>query len=159
VPQPYLTAPEEVGVGVRRAVRARGPELGEEPEFAQPVSPADTLAEVTGWLERHLDQQVTVAELAALAHMSPRTFARRFVQETGTTPLRWLTGQRILLAQRLLEETGHGVDQVAARAGFGSAMTLRHHFRAWRGTTPAAYRSTFRTRERRMASGRPARTA
>jgi transcriptional regulator GlxA family with amidase domain len=111
-----------------------------------PVSPADTLAEVTGWLERHLDQQVTVAELAALAHMSPRTFARRFVQETGTTPLRWLTGQRILLAQRLLEETEHGVDQVAARAGFGNAMTLRHHFRAWRGTTPAAYRSTFRTR-------------
>src|SRR5262249_12173235 len=61
-----------------------------------PVSPADTLAEVTSWLERHLDRQVTVAELAALAHMSPRTFARRFVQETGTTPLRWLTGQRIL---------------------------------------------------------------
>src|SRR5215472_1341891 len=70
-----------------------------------PAEPADTLAEVTGWLERHLDQQVTVAELAALAHMSPRTFARRFVQETGTTPLRWLTGQRILLAQRLLEDT------------------------------------------------------
>jgi transcriptional regulator GlxA family with amidase domain len=123
-----------------------------------PVSPADTLAEVTGWLERHLDQQVTVAELAALAHMSPRTFARRFVQETGTTPLRWLTGQRILLAQRLLEETEHGVDQVAARAGFGNAMTLRHHFRAWRGTTPAAYRSTFRARERQPPNGRPART-
>jgi len=109
-----------------------------------PAGPADTLAEVTGWLERHLDQQVTVAELAELAHMSPRTFARRFVQETGTTPLRWLTGQRILLAQRLLEETDDGVDRVAARAGFGSAMVLRHHFRAWRGTTPAAYRSTFR---------------
>jgi len=124
-----------------------------------PVSPADTLAEVTGWLERHLDEQVTVAELAAQAHMSARTFARRFVQETGTTPQRWLTGQRILLAQRLLEETEHGVDQVAARAGFGNAMTLRHHFRAWRGTTPAAYRSTFRTRERQTASGRPARTA
>jgi len=124
-----------------------------------PVNPADTLAEVTGWLEQHLDEQVTVAELAALAHMSPRTFARRFVQETGTTPQRWLTGQRILLAQRLLEETEHGVDQVAARAGFGNAMTLRHHFRSWRGTTPAAYRSTFRTRERQAASGRPARTA
>ena len=109
-----------------------------------PAEPADTLAEVTGWLERHLDQQVTVAELALLAHMSPRTFARRFVQETGTTPLRWLTGQRILLAQRLLEDTEDTVDRVAERAGFGNAMTLRHHFRAWRGTTPAAYRSTFR---------------
>jgi transcriptional regulator GlxA family with amidase domain len=112
-----------------------------------PAEPADTLAEVTGWLERHLDQQVTVAELAALAHMSPRTFARRFVQETGTTPLRWLTGQRILLAQRLLEDTEETVDRVAERAGFGNAMALRHHFRAWRGTTPAAYRGTFRAGE------------
>ena len=110
-----------------------------------PAEPADTLAEVTGWLERHLDQQVTVAELAWLAHMSPRTFARRFVRETGTTPLRWLTGQRILLAQRLLEDTEETVDQVAERAGFGNAMALRHHFRAWRGTTPAAYRSAFRS--------------
>jgi transcriptional regulator GlxA family with amidase domain len=99
---------------------------------------------VTGWLERHLDQHVTVTELASLAHMSPRTFARRFVQETGTTPVRWLTGQRILLAQRLLEDTEETVDRVAERAGFGNAMALRHHFRAWRGTTPAAYRSAFR---------------
>jgi len=110
-----------------------------------PAEPADTLAEVTGWLERHLDQQVTVAELASLAHMSPRTFARRFVQETGTTPVRWLTGQRILLAQRLLEDTEETVDWVAERAGFGNAMALRHRSRAWRGTTPAAYRGAFRT--------------
>jgi len=96
-------------------------------------------------MERHLDQQVTVAELASLVHMSPRTFARRFVQETGTTPLRWLTGQRILLAQRLLEETGESVDQVAWQTGFGNATAFRHHFRAWRGTTPAAYRRTFRS--------------
>lgn len=120
-----------------------------------PAEPASNLAEVTGWLERHLDQQVTVAELAALAHMSPRTFARRFVAETGTTPLRWLTGQRILLAQRLLEETEESVDRVAERAGFGNAVTLRHHFRAWRGTTPAAYRGAFRA----SASRRPVRTA
>jgi transcriptional regulator GlxA family with amidase domain len=118
-----------------------------------PAEPADTLAEVTGWLERHLDQQVTVAELASLAHMSPRTFARRFVQETGTTPLRWLTGQRILLAQRLLEDTDETVDLVAERAGFGNAMALRHHFRAWRGTTPAAYRGAFRASETVLAGG------
>jgi transcriptional regulator GlxA family with amidase domain len=77
--------------------------------------------------------------------MSPRTFARRFVQETGTTPLRWLTGQRILLAQRLLEDTDESVDQVAWQTGFGNATAFRHHFRAWRGTTPAAYRRTFRS--------------
>jgi transcriptional regulator GlxA family with amidase domain len=110
-----------------------------------PDGSADTLAELIAWMERHLDQQVTVAELASLAHMSPRTFARRFVQETGITPLRWLTGQRILLAQRLLEETGESVDEVAWRSGFGTATALRHHFRAWRGTTPAAYRRTFRS--------------
>src|SRR5215472_1614337 len=104
----------------------------------------DTLAEVIGWMERNLGQQITVAGLATLAHMSPRTFARRFVAETGTTPLRWLTGQRILLAKQLLEETGEGVDGVAERAGFGNATAFRHHFRAWCGTTPQAYRRAFR---------------
>ena len=109
-----------------------------------PSEVADTLAEVVGWMECHLDQQVTIAELALLAHMSPRTFARRFVQETGTTPLRWLTGQRILLAQWLLEDTDDDVDQVARQAGFGNATAFRHHFRAWRSTTPQAYRRAFR---------------
>jgi len=75
--------------------------------------------------------------------MSERTFARRFGQETGTTPLRWLTGQRILLAQELLEETDASIDLIADRAGFGNAATLRHHFRGWRGTTPQAYRRAF----------------
>jgi transcriptional regulator GlxA family with amidase domain len=102
------------------------------------------LAELLGWLEEHLDEPVTVDELAARAHMSPRTFARRFVAETGTTPLRWLTGQRVLLAQQLLEESGEGVDRIAEQAGFGNATALRHHFRIWRGTTPQAYRQAFR---------------
>ena len=88
-------------------------------------------------------RQVSVAQMAARAHMSPRTFARRFVQETGTTPQRWLTGQRILLAQQLLEETSETIDAIAGKAGFGNAAALRHHFREWRGTTPNAYRRTF----------------
>jgi transcriptional regulator GlxA family with amidase domain len=109
-----------------------------------PAAPADSLARVIGWMEGHLGQQVTVAQLAARAHMSPRSFARRFVQETGTTPQRWLTGQRILLAQHLLEETDETVDVIAGRAGFGNGTVLRHHFRAWRHTTPHAYRRAFR---------------
>lgn len=112
-----------------------------------------TLAEVIEWMERHLDQQVTVAELSSLAHMSARTFARRFVQETGTTPLRWLTGQRILLAQQLLEDTDDDVDEVARKTGFGNATAFRHHFRAQRSTTPQAYRRSFRTGS--TGSGRP----
>lgn len=105
---------------------------------------ADTLGDVIGWMELHLDEQVTIADLASRAAMSARTFARRFVQETGTTPQRWLTGQRILLAQQLLEESDAPVDVVAERSGFGNATTMRHHFRSWRATTPDAYRRQFR---------------
>ncbi|HTZ91197.1 MAG TPA: helix-turn-helix domain-containing protein [Streptosporangiaceae bacterium] len=104
----------------------------------------DTLSDVIEWMQRNLDRAITVDELASLAAMSPRTFARRFVQETGTTPGRWLISQRILVAQQLLEETDEIVDVIAERAGFGNAATLRHHFRAWRATTPNAYRRTFR---------------
>jgi transcriptional regulator GlxA family with amidase domain len=111
------------------------------------VPACDTLGEVISWMQRHLGEPVTVRQLADRARMSERTFARRFVQETGTTPLRWLTGQRILLAQELLEETTETVDVIADRAGFGNAATLRHHFRAWRGTTPQAYRHAFRPDE------------
>jgi transcriptional regulator GlxA family with amidase domain len=107
---------------------------------------ADTVQDVMSWMARHLPEPVTVERLAERALMSPRTFARRFVQETGTTPQRWLTGQRILLAQQLLEETDDSVDLVAERSGFGNATALRHHFRSWRDTTPLAYRRIFRDR-------------
>jgi len=112
----------------------------------QPVAPSceGALRDLLEWLRAHLDQPLTVRHLAARANMSERTFARRFVQDTGTTPQRWLTGQRILLAQQLLEESDETVDAIADRAGFGNATALRHHFRAWRGTTPNAYRRLFR---------------
>jgi transcriptional regulator GlxA family with amidase domain len=84
--------------------------------------------------------------MADLAHMAPRTFARRFRAETGVTPHDWLTNQRVLLARRLLEDSGLGIDTIAQRAGFGSAATLRHHFGHRLSTTPQAYRSTFKTR-------------
>jgi transcriptional regulator GlxA family with amidase domain len=113
-----------------------------ERPVAEPA--CDTLGDVIEWMQHNLNQAVTVDELASLAAMSPRTFARRFVQETGTTPQRWLIGQRVLLAQQLLEETDEIVDVIAERAGFGNAATLRHHFRAWRATSPNAYRRTFR---------------
>ncbi|MFD7404925.1 GlxA family transcriptional regulator [Streptomyces sp. NPDC059866] len=109
-----------------------------------PASECDTVAEVLVWMERNLDQEVTVEQLAARALMSPRTFARRFQQETGTTPYRWILRQRVLLAQRLLEATDETVDAIAGRTGFGTAAALRHQFVRALGTTPNAYRRTFR---------------
>lgn len=108
------------------------------------TSSADTLEDLLAWMAEHLDEELTVDQLARRAHMSPRTFARRFRAETGTTPMSWLTGQRILLAQTLLEDSDDPVELVAARTGFGTAAVLRHHFARWRGTTPQAYRRTFR---------------
>ncbi|MFD7433488.1 GlxA family transcriptional regulator [Streptomyces sp. NPDC059861] len=109
-----------------------------------PRSEGDAVAEVLVWMERNLDQEVTVEQLAARALMSPRTFARRFQQETGTTPYRWILRQRVLLAQRLLEATDETVDAIAGRTGFGNAAALRHQFVRALGTTPQAYRRTFR---------------
>jgi transcriptional regulator GlxA family with amidase domain len=103
----------------------------------------DSLEEVLVWASSNLHREITVELLAGLAHMSPRTFARRFRAETGTTPHRWITGQRVALAQRLLEETDETVDLIADRTGFGSAANLRHHFTNWVRTTPQAYRATF----------------
>ena len=112
-----------------------------------PTMTADTLAPLLAWLGEHLDEPLTVPELAARVHMSPRTFARRFRDETGTTPHQWLTHQRVLFAERLLEETDLPVDALARRTGFGNAATLRHHFTRARSTTPQAYRQSFGCRE------------
>ncbi|MEO3975847.1 helix-turn-helix domain-containing protein [Streptomyces sp. CAU 1734] len=109
-----------------------------------PRTRCDTVGEVLTWMERHLDREITVDRLAERAHMSPRTFARRFQQETGTTPYRWLLRQRVLLSQELLESTDETVDAIASRSGFGTAAALRHHFLRTLGTTPNAYRRTFR---------------
>ncbi|MER7267560.1 helix-turn-helix domain-containing protein [Micromonospora carbonacea] len=114
---------------------------------------AATLEPVLAWLMGHLDRPVSVEELAAHAGMTPRTFARRFRAETGTTPHDWLTNQRVLLARRLLEETGLSVESVAGRSGFGDAAALRHHFARRVGTTPHAYRTTFRDRVAPARSG------
>ncbi|MGW6022628.1 helix-turn-helix domain-containing protein [Streptomyces sp. NPDC055099] len=109
-----------------------------------PRTACDTVGGVLAWMERHLDTDITVERLAERAHMSPRTFARRFQQETGTTPYRWLLRQRVLLAQELLEGSDETVDAIAGRAGFGNAAAMRHQFLRALGTTPNAYRRTFR---------------
>jgi transcriptional regulator GlxA family with amidase domain len=105
--------------------------------------PAETLAPVLDWAAGRLHEDLSVSRLAAHAAMSERTFARRFRDETGTTPHQWVMLQRVALAERLLERGGMGIEEVARRSGFGSAAMLRHHFARLRRTTPTAYRRTF----------------
>ncbi len=106
------------------------------------------------WALEHLAEPIDVPTLAARASMSVRTFTRRFVEETGQAPGGWLIDQRVHAARRLLETTDLSVDQVAARAGLGSAASLRGHLRASLGVSPLAYRKTFRgsARERPLRS-------
>lgn len=104
---------------------------------------ADTLAGLLEWATAHLHEELSVARLARHAAMSERTFARRFRDETGTTPHHWITAQRVALAEQLLEAGTGSMDDVARRCGFASADMLRHHFTRLRSTTPTAYRRTF----------------
>ncbi len=106
-----------------------------------PTTTAESLGPVLEWMLDHLDEAFTVDDLARRAAMSPRTFARRFVAETGTTPHQWVTDQRVLRARRLLEDTDLPVEAVARDAGFGSAALLRHHFTRCTGITPTAFRT------------------
>lgn len=114
-------------------------------ERPHPREGTGSLSPVLTWIEANLDQNLTVETMAHRAHLSPRTFARRFQQETGTTPLQWLTGQRILLAQHHLETTDEPITAIARRTGFGTIDNFRHHFTRRLGTTPQGYRRTFRT--------------
>jgi transcriptional regulator GlxA family with amidase domain len=104
---------------------------------------AGSLEGTRRWAAERLHEPLDVAAMARHASVSPRTFARRFREETGTTPLRWLLNQRVQEARRLLEETDLPVDAVAWRSGFGTAASLRDHFRRATATTPTAYRRSF----------------
>ena len=108
-----------------------------------PESSADTLSPLLAWITAHLGERHSVQELAGRVHMSPRTFARRFRDETGTTPHQWIVQQRVQRAEELLEQTDLTVEQIAIEVGFGNAAALRHHFAQIRGTSPQHYRQTF----------------
>jgi transcriptional regulator GlxA family with amidase domain len=130
----------------RRIVVAAHREGGQAQYVERPLPRADgaSLAATRSWMEERLAEPLTVEAMAARAGYSARTFARRFRAETGTTPLQWLIGRRVAEAQRLLEGTDLGVEEVASRAGFGTAVALRQHFARAVGTAPTAYRRSFR---------------
>jgi AraC family transcriptional activator FtrA len=110
-----------------------------------PTGNVGGLARLLEWTQGNLHRPLTVEDLARKAAMSARSFARHFIAETGTTPHRWLTHQRLLAAQRRLETTAASIDQIAQAVGMQTAETLRHHFRRRFLTSPTAYRRRFTT--------------
>jgi transcriptional regulator GlxA family with amidase domain len=107
---------------------------------------SNLFADTVAWMQEHLDEPVTIEDLAAKSAMSPRTFARRFLAATGTTPYQWLVAQRVQLAQRLLEMSDLTIEAVAQHSGFCTASNLRKHFSRVFHTSPQAYRHAFQDR-------------
>ncbi|WP_250563134.1 GlxA family transcriptional regulator [Sphaerisporangium fuscum] len=130
----------------RRCVTPPWREGGQAQFIERPLpEPGDAgTAPTRAWMLERLDQPLDLAAQARHARMSVRTFTRRFKEETGLSPARWLTLQRVERARHLLETTDLTVDQVAARSGFGTAVSLRQHLHATVGVAPLAYRHTFR---------------
>ncbi|MCI2422087.1 helix-turn-helix domain-containing protein [Saccharopolyspora sp. K220] len=108
----------------------------------------DGLAPVLDWARQRLHRPLTIAQLAERAGMSNRTFGRRFAEQVGTTPLKWVNRQRLARARELLETTDLTIDVVAERSGLGTASGLRQYFQRELATTPASYRRTFRRQAR-----------
>jgi transcriptional regulator GlxA family with amidase domain len=118
---------------------------GGQAQFAKraPDEFSGSLEPTRRWAAERLAEPLGIVAMSAHAGVSPRTFARCFREETGTTPLQWLLAQRVLEARRLLEASDLPVEAVAWRCGFGSAASLRDHFRRATATTPTAYRRAF----------------
>jgi transcriptional regulator GlxA family with amidase domain len=123
---------------------------GQAQYIEQPVpqSGAASTAATRAWALERLDDPLTLTELAAHARMSLRTFARRFHDEVGLSPGRWLIQQRVARARQLLESSDLSVDQIAGQVGFATGASLRQHLHAAIGVSPQAYRRTFQTTAR-----------
>jgi transcriptional regulator GlxA family with amidase domain len=130
----------------RRNVVAPWRDGGQSQFIERPVpEPGEAgTAATRAWALERLGDPLTLANLAAHARMSVRTFTRRFREETGVSASRWLVQQRVALARRLLESTDVPVERVAEQAGFGTTASMRQHLHAAIGVAPLAYRRSYR---------------
>lgn len=136
---------ELAGRAARRCVVPPYRDGGQAQYIERPVpdDPASSTAATRQWALEHLDEPLTLPRLAAHAHMSTRTFARRFRDEAGLPPRQWLIKQRLDRARHLLESSDRSVDQIAADVGFATSASLRHHLNTELGVSPLTYRRTF----------------
>ncbi|MBO0850627.1 MAG: helix-turn-helix domain-containing protein [Pseudonocardia sp.] len=109
-----------------------------------PMPRGSALEPVLRWMRDNAARDLTLAQIADRAGMSPRTLNRCFREQTGSTPLRWLHLARIRQAQHLLETTDHAIDRIAGEVGFGSPTAFRDRFKRVVGTNPRGYRAAFR---------------
>lgn len=111
---------------------------------AEPLTEqAHWLDDLRAWLRSHLHEDITLERLAQAASASPRTLARRFQRDLGTTPMRWVVAERIAIAKTLLETTELSLDRVSHEAGYYSPATFRASFASEVGITPGRYRRRF----------------
>ena len=129
----------------RRMVVPPQREGGQAQFISRPVPDcsAETLGPLLTWITENIAEDHSVEALARRAHMSPRTFARRFRAETGATPHAWVTNQRVIAAEELLESSDASIEWIASEVGFGNAATMRQHFARVRGLSPQGYRQSF----------------
>jgi transcriptional regulator GlxA family with amidase domain len=129
----------------RRMVVPPQREGGQAQYISRPVPDcsAETLGPLLTWITENIAEEHSVEVLARRAHMSARTFARRFRAETGATPHAWVTNQRVIAAEELLESSDASIEWIASEVGFGNAATMRQHFSRVRGISPQGYRQSF----------------
>ncbi|MFC3980686.1 GlxA family transcriptional regulator [Streptosporangium jomthongense] len=139
-----------VAANVARGVVMAPEREGGQAQFVRHPSPAPggaDLGPTLRWAREHMHLPLTLADIARQANTSVRNLNRRFQDQVGTTPLRWLLRARVDRARELLESTNLPVERVAERCGFGSPASFRARFAQRAGVSPSAYRAAFRFRE------------
>ncbi|MFD7992338.1 GlxA family transcriptional regulator [Streptomyces mexicanus] len=138
---------EDVALRVARQLVMYLKRPGGQSQFSVPLEQVSTTRRVEDLrhhILRHLREPLTVADLAAHAHVSDRQLTRIFKSELGTTPHAYIESVRVERARHLLESSDDTLERVASTCGFGTVDTLVRAFRRRLETTPAEYRRRFR---------------